>query len=68
MNGTMNTALYQKDPKENVQPSFPNHCPHCTWVMEHDNDPGHKSKVKISGVTLWKKGLYNVIRRLLDDF
>ncbi len=39
---TMNSALYQKIPKENVQPSD------CdlkhSWIMQQDNDPKHTSK------------------------
>ncbi len=39
---TMNSALYQKIPKENVQPS--DWDLKRTWVMQQDNDPKHTSK------------------------
>ncbi len=42
IDGTMNSALYQKILKENIQPSV------CdlkhTWVMQQHNDPKHTSK------------------------
>ncbi len=42
IDGTMNSALYQKILKENVRQSV------CdlkrTWVMQQDNDPKHTSK------------------------
>ena len=44
IDGTMNSALYQKILKENVQPSVRDLKLKCTWVMQQDNDPKHTSK------------------------
>ena len=43
IDGTMNSALYQKILKENVQPSVPDLKLKGTWVLL-DNDPKHTSK------------------------
>ncbi len=40
----MNSALYQKILKENVQPSVCDLKLKRTWVMQQDNDPKHTSK------------------------
>ncbi len=40
----MNSALYQKILKENVQPSDFNLKLKLTWVMQQDNDLKHNSK------------------------
>ncbi len=42
--GTVNSALYQKILKENVQPSVCDLKLKRTWVMQQDNDPKHTSK------------------------
>ncbi len=44
INGTMNSAIYQKILKENVRPSVCDLKLKCTWVMQQDNDPKHTSK------------------------
>ncbi len=44
IDGTMNSALYQKILKENVQPSVCGLKLKRTWVMQQDNDPKHTSK------------------------
>ncbi len=44
IDGTMNSALYQKILKENVQPSVCDLELKSTWVMQQDNDPNHTSK------------------------
>ncbi|KAK3559184.1 hypothetical protein QTP86_005083 [Hemibagrus guttatus] len=44
INGTMNSAVYQKILKENVQPSVSDLKLKQTWVLQHDNDPKHTSK------------------------
>ncbi len=44
IDGTMNSALYQKILKENVQPSVCDLKLKRTWVMQQDNDPKHTSK------------------------
>ncbi|KAK3531714.1 hypothetical protein QTP70_025948, partial [Hemibagrus guttatus] len=44
INGTMNSAVYQKILKENVQPSVCDLKLKRTWVLQQDNDPKHTSK------------------------
>ncbi|KAK3571484.1 hypothetical protein QTP86_012631 [Hemibagrus guttatus] len=44
LNGTMNSAVYQKILKENVQPSVCDLKLKRTWVLQQDNDPKHTSK------------------------
>ncbi len=44
IDGTMNSALYQKILKENVRPSVCDLKLKHTWVMQQDNDPKHTSK------------------------
>ena len=44
IDGTMNSALYQKILKENVWPSVCDLKLKCSWVMQQDNDPKHTSK------------------------
>ncbi|KAK3525999.1 hypothetical protein QTP70_011800 [Hemibagrus guttatus] len=44
INGTMNSAVYQKILKENVRPSVCDHKLKRTWVLQQDNDPKHTSK------------------------
>ncbi|KAK3544300.1 hypothetical protein QTP86_009137 [Hemibagrus guttatus] len=44
MNGTMNSAVYQKILKENVRPSVCDLKLKRTWVLQQDNDPKHTSK------------------------
>ncbi|KAK3527966.1 hypothetical protein QTP86_013080 [Hemibagrus guttatus] len=44
MNGTMNSAVYQKILKENVRPSVCDLKLKQTWVLQQDNDPKHTSK------------------------
>ncbi len=44
IDGTMNSALYQKILKENVRPSVCDLKLKRTWVMLQDNDPKHTSK------------------------
>ncbi len=44
IDGTMNSALYQKILKENVLTSVCDLKLKCTWVMQQDNDPKHTSK------------------------
>ena len=44
IDGTMNSALYQKILKENVRPSVRDLKLKHTWVMQQDNDPKHASK------------------------
>ncbi len=44
IDGTMNSALYQKILKENVRPSVCDLKLKCTWVMQQANDPKHTSK------------------------
>ncbi len=44
IDGTMNSALYQKILKENVRPSVYDLKLRHTWVMQQDNDPKHTSK------------------------
>ncbi len=44
IDGTMNSALYLKILKENVQPSVCDLKLKHTWVMQQDNDPKHTSK------------------------
>ncbi len=44
IDGTMNSALYQKILKENVRPSVCDLKLKHTWVMQQDNDPKHNSK------------------------
>ncbi len=44
IHGTMNSALYQKILKENVQSSVCDLKLKRTWVMQQDNDPKHTSK------------------------
>ncbi len=44
IDGTMNSALYQKILKENVRPSVCDLKLKRTWVMQQDNDPKHTSK------------------------
>ncbi|KAF7664638.1 hypothetical protein LDENG_00170880, partial [Lucifuga dentata] len=44
IDGTMNSALYQKILKENVRPSVRDLKLKRTWVMQQDNDPKHTSK------------------------
>ncbi len=39
IDGTMNSALYQENLKENVQPSVCDLKLKRTWVMQQDNDP-----------------------------
>uniref|UniRef100_A0A7N8X820 Multiple C2 domains, transmembrane 1a n=1 Tax=Mastacembelus armatus TaxID=205130 RepID=A0A7N8X820_9TELE len=41
--GTMNSAVYQKILKENVQPSVRDLKLKRTWVLQQDNDPKHTS-------------------------
>ncbi|MGH0123262.1 UNVERIFIED_CONTAM: hypothetical protein FKN15_021002 [Acipenser sinensis] len=42
--GTMNSALYQRILQENVRPSVRELKLKCSWVMQQDNDPKHTSK------------------------
>ncbi len=44
IDGTMNSALYQKILKENIWPSACDLKFKCTWVMQQDNDPKITSK------------------------
>ncbi|KAK3558102.1 hypothetical protein QTP86_009893 [Hemibagrus guttatus] len=44
INGTMNSAVYQKILKENVRPSVCDLELKRTWVLQQDNDPKHNSK------------------------
>ncbi len=44
IDGTMNSAFYQKILKENVWPSVCDLKLKCTWVMQQDNDLKHTSK------------------------
>ncbi len=44
IDGTMNSALYQKILRENVRPSVCDLKLKRTWVMQQDNDPKHTSK------------------------
>ncbi|KAK3568483.1 hypothetical protein QTP86_008234 [Hemibagrus guttatus] len=44
INGTMNSAVYQKILKENVWPSVCDLKLKQTWVLQQDNDPKHTSK------------------------
>ncbi|KAK3547241.1 hypothetical protein QTP86_017822, partial [Hemibagrus guttatus] len=44
INGTMNSAVYQKILKENVRPSVCDFKLKRTWVLQQDNDPKHTSK------------------------
>ncbi|KAK3563027.1 hypothetical protein QTP86_013350 [Hemibagrus guttatus] len=44
INGTMNSADYQKILKENVRPSVCDLKLKRTWVLQQDNDPQHTSK------------------------
>lgn len=44
INGTMNSAVYQKLLRENVWPSVHDLKLKCTWVLQQDNDPKHTSK------------------------
>ncbi|KAK3512233.1 hypothetical protein QTP70_001094 [Hemibagrus guttatus] len=44
INGTMNSAVYQKILKENVRPSVWDLKLKRTWVLQQDNDPKHNSK------------------------
>ncbi len=44
IDGNMNSALYQKILKENVQPSVCDIKLKHTWVMQQDNNPKHTSK------------------------
>ena len=44
INGTMNSAVYQKILKENVRPSVRDLKLKRTWVLQQDNDPKHTSK------------------------
>ena len=44
INGTMNSAVYQKILKENFRPSVCDLKLKQTWVLQQDNDPKHTSK------------------------
>ncbi len=44
INGTMNSAVYQKILKDNVRPSVCDIKLKRTWVLQQDNDPKHTSK------------------------
>ncbi len=44
INGTMNSAVYQKILKDNVWPSVRDLKLKRTWVLQQDNDPKHTSK------------------------
>ncbi|KAK3508611.1 hypothetical protein QTP70_035201, partial [Hemibagrus guttatus] len=44
INGTMNSAVYQKILKENVRPSVCDLKLKRPWVLQQDNDPKHTSK------------------------
>ncbi len=44
IDGTMNSALYQKILKENLRLSVCDLKLEHTWVMQQDNDPKHTSK------------------------
>ncbi|KAK3542764.1 hypothetical protein QTP70_002764 [Hemibagrus guttatus] len=44
INGTMNSAVYQKILTENVRPSVCDLKLKRTWVLQQDNDPKHTSK------------------------
>ncbi|KAK3537280.1 hypothetical protein QTP70_006990 [Hemibagrus guttatus] len=44
INGTMNSAVYQKILKENVRPSVCDLKLKQPWVLQQDNDPKHTSK------------------------
>ncbi|KAK3562010.1 hypothetical protein QTP86_023463 [Hemibagrus guttatus] len=44
INGTMNSAVYQKILKDNVRPSVCDLKLKRTWVLQQDNDPKHSSK------------------------
>jgi hypothetical protein len=39
--GTMNSALYQRILQENVRPAVCELKLKCSWVMQQDNDPKH---------------------------
>ncbi len=44
INGTMNSAVYQKILKDNVRPSVRDLKLKRTWVLQQDNDPKHTSE------------------------
>ncbi len=44
INGTMNSAVYQKNLKDNVRPSVRDLKLKRTWVLQQDNYPKHTSK------------------------
>ena len=44
INGTMNSAVYQKILEENVWPTVRDLKLKRTWVLQQDNDPKHTSK------------------------
>ncbi len=44
INGTKNSAVYQKILKDNVRPSVRDLKLKRTWVLQQDNDPKHTSK------------------------
>ncbi|KAK3515159.1 hypothetical protein QTP70_008187 [Hemibagrus guttatus] len=44
INGTMNSAVYQKILKDNVRPHVSDLRLKRTWVLQQDNDPKHTSK------------------------
>ncbi len=49
IDGTMNSALYQKILKENVRPSVCDLKLKRTWVMQQDNDPKHTASPPLNG-------------------
>ncbi len=59
IDGTMNSALYQKILKENVRPSVCELKLKCTWVLQQDNDP--KLTSKSTSTFLLKKNKIKVL-------
>ncbi len=53
IDGTINSALYQKILKENVWPSVCDLKLKCTWVMQQNNDP----KLTNNSISEWLKKL-----------
>ncbi len=49
IDGTMNSALYQKILKENIWPSACDLKFKCTWVMQQDNDPKTPASPSLNG-------------------
>uniref|UniRef100_A0A7N8XG32 Multiple C2 domains, transmembrane 1a n=1 Tax=Mastacembelus armatus TaxID=205130 RepID=A0A7N8XG32_9TELE len=79
--GTMNSAVYQKILKENVQPSVRDLKLKRTWVLQQDNDPKHTSspplndrtsdpyvKFKIAGKEVFRsKTIHKNLNPVWDD-